>query len=370
MDHVEPKHSKKKVNRAGEMLIGKVSPCFTESEMFSIIDNWRIAHDYPLQILRNIVTEEACKLDTNSIIVDRLKRLPSIESKLRKQQSMNLARMQDIGGCRAILGEMNDARELCQAIIDSPAIIDTWEIVRVSDYFSEPKPDGYRGMHVICRIRCNSGELLQFNGLSVEIQIRTKLQHVWATAVEVVSLLTKQDLKRQIGTDDWKRFFVLASTLFGNFESLPVASEFPIRIEAVISELRALWRKLDVENRLSLFTQSIPEITNNLQNAKYFVLELDIENRSISSIRFIDRLAAWNMQTTLEKKHRDNTRFDVVMVTAEAVQVLKNAYPNYFLDTNDFLSLIEKSVNPGAEVSENAKVYNDYDEFNDNFEYD
>lgn len=48
----------------------------------------------------------------------------------------------------------------------------------------------------------------------IEIQFRTKLQHIWATAVEMMGIFTKSKLKSSIGDEDILRFFVLVSSLF------------------------------------------------------------------------------------------------------------------------------------------------------------
>jgi len=48
--------------------------------------------------------KRAKKIDKQAIIAQRLKRLPSIDAKLRQHASwMKLTQMQDIGGCRAIV---------------------------------------------------------------------------------------------------------------------------------------------------------------------------------------------------------------------------------------------------------------------------
>ena len=46
-----------------------------------------------------------------------------------------------------------------------------------------------------------------YNGLLVEIQIRSKLQHLWATAVETVDFFTSQTIKSNQGQKEWVTFF-------------------------------------------------------------------------------------------------------------------------------------------------------------------
>ena len=56
----------------------------------------------------------------------------------------------------------------------------------------------------------------------VEIQFRSHLQHVWATALETMGLFTKQALKAGQGAEYVKRFFVLVSSLFAMRENCPI----------------------------------------------------------------------------------------------------------------------------------------------------
>ena len=44
----------------------------------------------------------------------------------------------------------------------------------------------------------------------VELQLRTRLQHAWATANEIVGTFRREELKSGEGGPDWLRYFVLA----------------------------------------------------------------------------------------------------------------------------------------------------------------
>jgi len=54
----------------------------------------------------------ALQIDPNALIAQRLKRMPSILSKLKRFQNMELSRMQDLGGCRVVVESVKMVRHL------------------------------------------------------------------------------------------------------------------------------------------------------------------------------------------------------------------------------------------------------------------
>lgn len=138
------------------------------------------------------------------LVAQRIKRLRSIESKLRRWEKMQLARMHDIGGCRAVMRTVDQVHRVVE-IYDQSRMKSPnrgAQFVRKYDYIAHPKPDGYRGIHLVYRYRSSSRGKKIYNGLRIEIQLRTQLQHAWATAVEAVSMFTGQALKSNVGEFD------------------------------------------------------------------------------------------------------------------------------------------------------------------------
>jgi putative GTP pyrophosphokinase len=74
------------------------------------------------------------------------------------------------------------------------------EFVKRYDYIAAPKETGYRSVHLIFKYRSQSSKHRAWNGLRVEIQLRSRLQHAWATAVETVDTFTRQTLRR---AEEW-----------------------------------------------------------------------------------------------------------------------------------------------------------------------
>lgn len=76
------------------------------------------------------------------------------------------------------------------------------ELEAVDDYIADPRSSGYRGTHLIYRYFSDRVET--YNGLRVEVQLRSHLQHAWATAVETVGTFLKQALKASQGHEQWR----------------------------------------------------------------------------------------------------------------------------------------------------------------------
>lgn len=94
---------------------------------------------------------------------------------------MNLARMQDIGGLRTVVSSIARVSKLETEYRSSKF---KHVLVSSKDYISEPKEDGYRGIHLIYKY--SNPRAPAYEGLSLELQMRTRLQHAWATAVETM----------------------------------------------------------------------------------------------------------------------------------------------------------------------------------------
>ncbi len=143
---------------------------------------------------RMTLTTRAKKIDRRAIIAQRLKRLMSIQVKLLRNDNMALSQMQDIGGCRAVVRSVSQVDRLVKAYDDwsrSRPLVGA-EFVKKYDYIDHPKKDGYRSVHLIYKYRSASQGQGSWNGLRIEVQIRSRQQHAWATAVETVDTITRQ----------------------------------------------------------------------------------------------------------------------------------------------------------------------------------
>ena len=185
------KYSRKEINKAGQLLIAnhlEDVDFLDVGQMFDTINNWRSVHSYPLLASRMTLTGRAKGVDPKAIIAQRLKRLESINTKLNNNENMALSQMQDIGGCRAVVATSKHL-DLLVSTYDHRVHHKKY------DYIKSPKNDGYRGAHFVCKYKSNLKQNKIWVGLRIEVQLRSRLQHAWATGVETVDVFSRQSLK-------------------------------------------------------------------------------------------------------------------------------------------------------------------------------
>src|SRR5260221_9633788 len=163
---------------------------------------------------------------------------------------MNMAQIQDIGGCRAIMRDVTQVNALVDIYKHESRGI-KHKLAKEQDYILNPKTSGYRGIHLIYKYR--SEKVNTYDDMRVEIQVRTLLQHAWATAVETVGTFIKQSLKSSQGEEDWLRFFALMSSAMAIEEGKPIVPGTPDDFNKLRLEIIALATSLDVVGHLTTF---------------------------------------------------------------------------------------------------------------------
>lgn len=331
-------YSKKDVQRAGEALID-INIWEENPELFKksmdILSDWRANHAHSLDHYTNLLGVVSSKVDKNSIVVKRLKRAPSIIKKLRRFNKMKLRGMQDIAGCRSILSTTKHVQKVKRELNKKRRF-------KSRDYIKTPKLDGYRGIHLIGRLK-NPKSGIEY---PVEIQLRSKIQHSWATAVEIIDLFTNQALKSNIGKKDWLDFFRFISHEFSKLEGI----ENPT-IDNSLSESIRLARKLGVYKKFEGYANSLNIIESQVKKEieGYNLIQIDFAEHTVEVITFkFDKFNdATEEYLKHEKKAAQTNNFIVALVSSQSIDNLKEAYPNYFADSALFvfnLSQVENKL--------------------------
>lgn len=131
----------------------------------------------------NVLNEEfSLQYDRNPIngMKSRLKSLPSIKGKMERkglpftveaiEENLN-----DIAGIRVVCSFPNDVYLLAYALLKQDDIT----LVRKKDYIENPKPNGYRSLHLIVSVPIFLAK--EKKPMKVEIQLRTIAMDFWAS---------------------------------------------------------------------------------------------------------------------------------------------------------------------------------------------
>jgi hypothetical protein len=251
--------------------------------------------------------------------------------------------MQDIGGCRAVLGSIPEVARLHRTYLQSDL---KHKLIHEDNYIERPKATGYRGIHLVYSYRSDRKET--YNGLKIEIQLRTQLQHAWATAVEVVGFFRKELLKSSQGDHVWKHFFKLmaAEIAFEEDATFGIPGMSSDR-NKVRDELRRCAQRLNAFHYLRTAGKGVQDVTEiDIPGAHYFLLELDTSasQLKITGYKLNARARATWDYAQVERELLESKERDAVLVSAKSMAKLKRAYINYFLDMQRFIELVEDAA--------------------------
>lgn len=352
MEWEKPKFIRGRVDAAGRQLVDPSTSPEDQEVAWQIANNWRASHHYPLLATRMTLEGRAKRIANGREVAQRIKKLTSIETKLLRNPKMQLSQMQDLGGCRAIMPTLGDVTKLVEAYrrADTRNAKDEGKVCSKLardpyDYIANPKADGYRGVHLVYKYNSANKDYEAFNGHRVEIQLRSRLQHYWATTVEVVDTIAQEGIKAGRGSADWRRFFALMSSAIARKEGTALVPETPSLEAELFAEISDLAERLQVDSRLRSYSVSVAA-DRVVPGSEIFLLTLDLNARKLQVTGFgrKDLAEANEALFAAEKVHFGDANYNSVLVGLDKLKSLKRAYPNYQLHTEEFLQFLQKIV--------------------------
>ena len=324
--------SNRQIDKLGEKLQSNNS--LSASELKDLLE-WRNSFS-PILDYYHLRLKDKIDSDGVIAIAKRIKRIESIKIKLKRFYTMRLCTLQDIAGLRVILENKEKLEKAFTSLRNAES---KNKLKRLDDYHYRPKDDGYRGIHLVFE---NSNKKM------VEIQLRTELQHIWATAVEVYGILQEVSFKTGEGSSSWKDFFKLLGTYFAIKEGCtPLKKHEKLSKRQIISKLKKSIKELKVIERLNAATNSIEIVVKKRGKGrfgKYALLELDYKN-GITNIEIFTKKEvskAIKEYTRKELSIEEKDGKNIVFVNIESVEEVQTTYPNYFLDTKKLLRILSK----------------------------
>ena len=336
---VVPEHSKSAVGRASK-LVGKGTGTPAElAEARAVLSNFRSAHAFPLNAVTVTVRQKALLINPNAVVAQRLKRLPTILDKLTRIPTMSVTTMHDLGGCRVVFETVKEVEALVDVLRELPRARN--RVMRVYDYLHAdpgPKSSGYRGIHLAYEYQASKPE---YHGLRIELQVRTQLQHAWATAVETMDLFSGSELKYGKGEPDVIRFFVLVSSVMAHQEGTAPVPGTVAPVSDLLDELAQLEGRLAIVGRLRGYAAIVGDhATSDRRNA--LTLELRRKQGALTVTVHETMAEAEARLTELESLNDDD--LDAVLVNIARISQLQAAYPNYYADTSMFTNFVTAQI--------------------------
>lgn len=356
------KFSRAAVDKAGRCLASTESDDASINAALDVLANWRSSHAFPLNSITMDLKQKVRRVHPGGIVAQRLKRARSVVGKLIAKPSMRLTQMQDVGGCRAIVGSLEDVYRLRELYLSSRSL---HELVSQDDYIANPKFSGYRGLHLVFRFRSRSHP--EYDRFLFEVQLRTFTQHAWATAVETVGAVVGQALKASEGEANWLQYFKYAALALEFSEPASFASIPAISKGDVARALLTLDKTLKVHAKLTAYGDAL-RATEQLtaKEAGYFLLVLipgepglrqpelkifsfakrnaDLAYREYERYERLLPLYPPDGQLSLFPEFANTSGAQAVLVGAESFKSIRESFPNYYLDTRTFLSKIGEFV--------------------------
>ena len=339
-----PEQSINQINKAGQTLVDRKLSQDVLDKALELANQWRACHAYPINTFRATLGTYITDFK-DPIIAQRLKRMPTIVDKLRRYPNMKLSTMQDIGGLRAVLSTVSEVHKLANRYKTNKRLTHT--LIKEYDYISNPRDeDGYRSVHLIYKYRNKRTPI--YNGLRIELQIRTRIQHTWATAVETMGTLLGQALKSRKGDQEWLDFFAIVSSAFAHQENTaPIPRYKGFSYKQTLQEVVKAEKILGAIDKMQGFAVAVDAISKQHKGWSYHLLILDsiagkVQIKSYALVDYPKAIADYNNE---ELNASRGAKIEPVLVSVGPIDKLRRAYPNFFLDIGEFVKHVTACIN-------------------------
>ena len=325
--------------------IDKVGKILTKSEYYSNeeinlaeqkLNQYRMNHLRPLTKLCLKIREWLENFSQDYYIAQRLKRIPRIIEKLKRLNHMRLSQLQDIGGCRIIVENAKIQDDLFVHIMQKLTKSKTYKIYGKKeknpvDYREKGRDDsGYRAIHII----------VETDGVKIEVQIRSNMQHYWAESIERTSIIYGQNLKSLQGNLVVIQYFKTLSDIFYEIECNrePAISQRN-KLDKLMNESEDIIRNAESYRVLhssikESFIKAMESATKK-QYRKIYNWLLIFNWKTGEFVNWIkidqsDSVKIAEQYASNEKRYNECEGFEVVLIGASSVETIRHTHSHYF----------------------------------------
>jgi ppGpp synthetase/RelA/SpoT-type nucleotidyltranferase len=320
--------SKSRIDKAGRSLANPGELTIESMELEEDFDEYRISHLEPLSLTTLELQNWLHGYGSSYYIAQRVKRKPQIVRKLRRL-SVRLTQLQDIGGCRIIVENNENVDQLISFIRDNVTKIGGFSLRRVTDYREKGRDQtGYRSAHL----------LLERDGRSLELQIRSRIQHYWAESIERTSVIYGRHLKEQEGDPAVIDYFRQLSDVFYEIESSRNPS---VQSKVALDRKREQAQRIIYESdKNRIFDSSVNEdIVRTLANTQggdndltNWIMVFNWNTGDFVTWDVVGREAesAKAKYTQYESQFSSEAGFEVVMIGSSDIATIRQTHSHYF----------------------------------------
>jgi len=217
------------------------------------------------------------------------------------------------------------------------------------DYIEKPQKSGYRGIHLVFEfynVPVSNENDQYWKSLQIEMQIRTELQHAWATGVEIVSVMRGENLKAGQGDKGWLELFRYISSIIALVENKPTLLQHRnLNPQDLFKQTTELAKRLEAVDKISVWVSTISQVEGLEQSKRrkfhYAILAIDTKEKKILLFGF-----AKNKFTEATKKlkelENEHPEYYPVLVAAGDINNLRHAYPNYLPSAIRLVEIIQR----------------------------
>jgi ppGpp synthetase/RelA/SpoT-type nucleotidyltranferase len=322
-----PGGSRERVTKAGDAIRNGID---TMDDRV-VVELWRYAHRHVINTFQAVLRTRT--RGTNIVVAQRHKRRTTIFDKLNRFPKMQLGRMDDVAGCRLIFDNIDELSMFRAALHTARFQHKLRNSPDKYDYIEAPKSSGYRGVHDVYEYDVKSEAGKDYKGLYIELQYRTRPQHAWATAVELVGHLTENQPKFDRGDENHKIQMQLASEIIaraweGRRSCCPDLTD---------EELVKQFVDLDHETHIMPMLRELNAAHSDDDDRRNMILAFKA-NGDLDMHSYRDATEAMKALFEMEKANTDGD--DIVLVKGDSEDV-REAFKNYFSDARDFIHLID-----------------------------
>lgn len=320
--------SKARIDKAGRWLSRPGELSEEAIELEEVFDAYRASHLGPLSKTTIDLQNWLRGYEGRYYIAQRLKRKPQILRKLRRL-SVRLTQLQDIGGCRIIVDNNSDVDRLVSHIKYNLSLDDAFNISKITDYRHKGRDEtGYRSVHV----------MIERDGRTVELQIRSRIQHYWAESIERASVIYGYHLKEQEGDPVVIEYFRLLSDIFYEIESGREPSVVAkINLASSREQAQAVISKSD-KNRVFYsyvnedIVQTLTSVQGGSDSINNWIIVFNWNSGEFVTWEAVGREAgdAVRKYVHYERQFPSEENYEVVMIGSSDIATVRQTHSHYF----------------------------------------